>query len=172
MSTFAYGVLTKKRAAAAKDKNVSPPNVSTYIDMVLALVPAEVLALHGMILTLTTKTGQDSAGNPTTEIQEPRVLFWSFFGLLGLSIFLYLAGSLHKKMGWKDVVRAIIPPCAFVAWTTLQKPTAFDALGFQLRDVPRSVIGMFAAVVLMTVSKILAPKTPEDQQPEANQSRS
>jgi hypothetical protein len=168
MSTFAYGVLTKGRVAAAKDKSVPPPNVSTYVDMVLALVPAEVLALHGTILTLTTKTGQDSAGNPTTEIQEPRVLFWSFFGLLGLSVVLYLAGIVHKKMEWRDIFRAIIPPCAFVAWTMLQRATAFDALGLQLRDVPRSVIGMFAAVLLLTASKILAPKTPADQQPRAN----
>ena len=165
MSTFAYGVLTKRRAAA-KNRQTPPPDVSTYVDTVAALVPAEVLALHGVILTLTTKIGSDNAGNQTTVIQEPRVLFWSFFGLLGLSIVLYMAGRVREKMDWMDIFRALIPPSAFIAWTMLQRATAFDALKLQLGDIPRSVIGLFAAVLLAAVSKILAPKTPENEQQE------
>jgi hypothetical protein len=69
-------------------------------------------------------------------------------------------------MDWTDIFRALIPPSAFIAWTMLQRATAFDALKLQLGDIPRSVIGLFAAVLLAAVSKILAPKTAENEQPE------
>ena len=170
MSTLVYGSLTTRRVAAMKDTSVSPPDVSSYVDMVAALVPAEVLALHGVILALTTSVQQDQTGSATTLITEPNVLYWSFFGLLGLSVVLYAAARFRKKKEGLDLVRGLIPPCAFVAWTMLQRAMAFDAVRPELGEVPRTVIGLFAAVVLATLAKLLAPKDDRDKRPKVAKS--
>jgi hypothetical protein len=159
MSTLAYAILTTRRDEAPPGKSTSdsPPGVTSYLDAVAALVPSEVLTLHAVILSFTTKTIQDSAGNSITEITEPGVLVWAFFGLLFLSIMLYLVSRSSKK-NRLDWLRAIIPPLAFVVWTMLQKATAFDAVWPQLGEAARTVIALFGAVILGAIATVLARK--------------
>jgi hypothetical protein len=154
MSTLAYAEFTTKREEAAPGSSSSqnPPGVSTYVDALSALVPAEVLTLHALILSATTKVD-----NATTVISEPQTLRWAFVGLVVMSIVLYVAPRFSK---WDrlDYLRAAIPPLAFLAWTMLQRSTAFDAVAPALKDAPRTVTGLFLGVVLGLVAAALANK--------------
>ncbi len=160
MSTLEYATLTSKRdmAAPGTSSNVSP-GVSTYIDAFAALVPAEVLTLHALILGATTTTI-----DTTTSIKDPGTLSWSFLGLILLSMGLYVGARIYQKL-WDrlDLIRMFIPPLAFVGWTMLQKATAFDAVFPTLPEAPRTVIALFGAVILGFMAIFLAYKA--DQKP-------
>ncbi len=165
MSTLAYASLTARReeAPSRKSKSESPPGVGSYVDAMAALVPAEVLTLHAMILAVTTSTK-----GGVIKIDDAATLTWAFFGLIVLSVVLYAVSRVQQSRGQKwgrlDFVRAAIPPAAFVAWTMLQRATAFDAVS-QLSSSPRTVIALFLAVILGLVAAGLANKA--DQQPPA-----
>ena len=159
MSTWAYAALTTKRMNSPSGASIStsPPGMSTYIDAVAALVPAEVLALHATIFSLTTKTDLDQDGKSITTFTDPGTLRWAFYGLLLLSVVLYIFPHFRIKDPL-DYVRAIIPPAAFVAWAMLQKATAFDAAWPELGETPRTVAALFGAVLLGTLAKVLADR--------------
>lgn len=161
MSTLAFAALTSRREEAppGTSGSQSPPGVNSYVDAMAALVPAEVLTVHAVILSVTTETS-----GSTTTITDIFTLKLAFIGLVLLSIFLYIfprwkSGTLEKF----DVVRGAIPPLAFVVWTMLQRTTAFDALYPKLPDAPRTVIAIFAAVILGAIATNLANKA--DQNP-------
>jgi hypothetical protein len=116
-----------------------------------------VLALHSTILSLTTKTEQDQAGQSITTITDPGTLRWAFYGLLLLSVVLYIFPHFRIKDPL-DYLRAIIPPAAFIAWSMLQKATAFDAVWPELGETRRTVAALFGAVLLGTLAKVLADK--------------
>ena len=148
MSTLAYATLTTKRVLARPGTSTSesPPGVKGYIDALAALVPAEVLSLHAVLLSFTTKT-QHGQGGPVISITEPGTLAWAFFGLVLLSVVLYVVPR-FRTWDRLDYLRASIPPFAFVAWTMLQRATAFDAVWPQLGEAPRTAIALFVAVLL------------------------
>jgi hypothetical protein len=131
----------------------APPGVNSYVDALAALVPAEVLTVHALILTVTTETSTDAG--TTTTITAPDELRVAFYGLLVLSVILYLVPKLRS---WDrlDYARALIPPAAFVAWTMLQRATAFDAVMPSLSDAFRTIIALFAAVLLGLAAASLA----------------
>lgn len=176
MSTLVYASIPRARklsSAGASAAAVAPSEtVSAFVESVTALVPAEILAAHAAILNLTTET-TEATGDvaAVTTITEPSVLSWAFWGLVGLSILLYvvpLCISLHKeekKWQWQDTLRMLIPPAAFVVWTMLQKTTAFDAVCPSLTEVPRGVIALFAAITLALFATWLSYKTPESGHP-------
>lgn len=163
MSTLAYAQITTRREEGEPGTTTtkSAPGVSTYVDALAALVPAEVLTLHALILSVTTKTVAT-----TTQITDPATLLWAFYGLLILSIVLYTAPRLAvRQWGRLDFARAAIPPLAFVGWTMLQRSTAFDAVYPGLADAPRTVSALFLAVVLGLVATGLAYKADEKKVP-------
>ena len=157
MSTLAYAMLTSKReeAAPGTSSSTSSPGVKSYIDILAALVPAEVLTVHAVVLSFTTVSQKNQAGYVVTMITEPATLKWVFVALLLLSIGLYVLGH---RTHWDrlDFVRMLIPPLAFVGWTMLQKATAFDAIGLNLGDASRSAIAVIGAIVLGGVAGLLA----------------
>lgn len=154
MSTLAYAEFTTKREEATPGSSTSqnPPGVSTFVDALAALVPAEVLTLHALILSVTT-----TRVNNATTISDASTLQWAFAGLITLSIALYVVPRFSK---WErlDYLRVLIPPLAFVGWTMLQRSTAFDALAPNVADAPRTVVGLFLGVVLGVVAAALAKK--------------
>ncbi len=166
MSTIAYATLTTKRHQAPPgrsiDKKAPGPGVNSYVDAMAALVPAEVLALHAVILSFTTKTTTVD-GKAVIEITDSSTLAWSFWGLVLLCVGLFIVprltvskqepGGQINKLDW---LRAVIPAAALVVWTMLQKATAFDALNAGLSDGGRTVIALFGAVVLGALARILA----------------
>ena len=157
MSTLAYASLTTKREEAKPGTSFSEsaPGVGSYVDALAALVPAEVLTLHAVMLSFTTNTQTDSKGQSMTLITDAETLQWAFVGLIVLSIVLY---AVPRFQTWErfDVARALIPPSAFVAWTMLQRATAFDAVAPSLRPGARSAIALFAAVLLGLAASALA----------------
>jgi hypothetical protein len=151
MSSLMYGALTTQQEQGTK---ATTPVFSTYLDTLTALVPAEVLALHGVILPFTTKT-VDS----TTTITESGTLFWSFWGLLVLSTLFYIAPHLiNRKWEPLDYARMFFPPLAFIGWTMLQRTTAFDAVWPGLAEAPRTVIALFLATILGLTASYLSIK--------------
>jgi hypothetical protein len=167
MSTLAYAALTTRRdvAAPGSSSTSSPPGVKTYVDALAALVPSEVLTLHGLMLSATTKISGAS-----TAISEPKTLAGAFVGLAVVAVGLYTVPRLiAKKWDRLDLLRMMIPPLAFVGWTMLQRSTAFDAvLEVCQRTVPdgtRTVVALFLAVVLAGAASALAYRA--DQKPPA-----
>ena len=162
MSTLAYAQLTTAREDAPPGTSTSAtsPGITTYVDALAALVPAEVLALHAAILPVTT-----TIENGATKITSPVTLGYAFGGLCALAIVLYVGPRLvANKWDWKlDWVRMVIPPFSFLAWTMLQRATAFDAIGKGLDEAPRTVIALFLAVVLGFIAGALAYQA--DQKP-------
>jgi hypothetical protein len=154
MSTIAYAAITSRREEASPGTSrAASPGLGMYVDALAALVPAEVLTLHGLILTATTTRTGD-----TFAITAPGTLRYAFFGLLALAVAIYVAARLMQH-GWEtlDYARMFIPPLAFVGWTMLQKATAFDAVS-RLPDAARTVTALFLAVVLGGAATILAFK--------------
>jgi hypothetical protein len=148
MSTLAYA-----RFASEHPRTTDPPaGLQTYIDIVAALVPAEVLSLHALIVSTTTKVS-----GATTTIEEFATLKWAFIGLVILSAVFYAVGQRLTNKAWqpRDWFRMGIPPVAFIAWTMLQRATAFDALRLDMTDGARTVIALFIAVILVLFSKWL-----------------
>jgi hypothetical protein len=74
-----------------------------------ALVPAEALGLHAFIVSLTTTTKTSSEGDNITTIVEPTTLQWSFWGLIVLTVLLFVFAE-RKKWGDWDWLRMLLPP--------------------------------------------------------------
>lgn len=159
MSTVGYAALTNSRSASNRTvpgASASAAGVTSYVDAMAALVPAEVLTLHALVLSQTTTT-TNTDGTATTVISDAATLTWAFFGLIGLSVALYVVPRLSKRDKF-DWCRVFIPPAAFVVWTMLQRATAFDAVFPQLPAGPRTVVALFIAVVLGLIASVLAKK--------------
>jgi hypothetical protein len=166
MSSFAAGYLSTLREAAPSGTSTgqNPPGIKTYIDALAALVPAEVLIGHGVILASATQLTVAPDGKSSTAITDPAALRVAFWGLAVIAIFAYLSGrivaarSTQKAIKWDrwDVVRALIPALAFVGWTMLQSPTAFDALALNLTGAMRVAIAVIGGGALGGVASLLA----------------
>src|SRR5437762_8580560 len=80
VSTLLYGAVTRKReeAESGKSTNEKPPGLSTYVDALAALVPAEVLALHAVVISRSTTTVQGA----TTITAPEQLRFWFWFLLI------------------------------------------------------------------------------------------
>lgn len=165
MSTLAYAALTTRRDEANPGSSASsaPPGLRTWVDALAALVPAEVLGLHALILAFTTAVHEGPEGHASTVVTEPVTLAAAFVGLCVVSAALYVGPRLRSRM-WDrlDFLRAAIPPLAFAGWTMLQRSTAFDAIWPQLASAPRTVIALFLAVLLGLAASVLGYKA--DQQ--------
>jgi hypothetical protein len=155
MSTLAYASLTTTREAAAPGTSSSTsPGVGMYIDAFAALVPAEVLTLHALIISYTMRTTDHVTAIIAGD--EP-ILHFSFWGLIVLSMILYAGPRLFAKKwdGW-DFLRVLIPPLAFTGWTMLQKMTVFDAMYPDIPEATRTIVALFLAVVLGLAAVALA----------------
>jgi hypothetical protein len=140
----------------------SPPGIGLYADALAGLVPAEVLALHAIILSLTTK-----AADTETAILDKPGLLWSFFGLSVFSIMVYVVSRLATAKKWErlDYFRMMIPPFAFIAWTMLQPVSAFDGLELDLTSAQRILVAVFMAIVLGPVAAFRPCRSGSKQRP-------
>jgi hypothetical protein len=169
VSTIAYAQLTNVREASKPGTSTTTgsPGLKTYIDAFAALVPAEVLTLHALVIAATTKTAQTAvtAAAATTETattippEAVGTLQLAFWGLVLMSIALYVApryfGGKWDKFDW---VRVTIAPLAFFGWTMMQRTTAFDAAFPAMGSIPRTVAALFLGAVLGAVTAGLAMK--------------
>lgn len=163
MSTLLYGALTEKRqeAVPGTSASTSAPGVKNYLDSMAALVPAEVLGAHAFLISITTRTENNARGEAVTTIVEPQTLVFVFWGLIVVAIALYIAGHGLKNWSRLDYVRMLISPVAFVFWTMLQRSTAFDAVGTNVPDAPRTAIAVIGAILLGILATSLSRKADE-----------
>ena len=161
MSTLAYAAITTRRDRSRSRASITadPPGLKTYVDTFAALVPAEVLTAHAILVAVTTETT-----GATTQIVDAVTLGRSFYGLILMALVLYV-GARVKAGNWDslDYFRAAIPPLAFVGWTMLQRATAFDAVCPNMRDAPRTAVAIFLGIGLGIATTFLAGKADQKQ---------
>ena len=146
MSTLAYALLTTKRdQAVPKTSETQSPGVKTFVDALAALIPAEVLVAHALIIPMSTTTTKDAQGQVVTTITDEFTLHWVFGALIVVSVLLYVLGRLRNLDRW-DFLRVLIPPLAFVGWTMLQKMTAFDAVAPDFGTASRFSVAIIGAI--------------------------
>lgn len=156
MSAYAYGVLSRKRATAPVDANLTHTHgVKDYVDALAALVPAEVLAAHAVILTFTTRKAS-SSGDHGAVISDPAALVVAFVCLVLMSAGFYLVGRRPTRITPDVIVGAALPALAFVAWTMILPTSAFDALAPGMSFAMREVIGVLAAIILPVIGTLVA----------------
>jgi hypothetical protein len=129
--------------------------VKDYVDALAAIVPAEVLAAHAVILTFTTRKASAS-GEHGAVISDPAALRVAFVCLVLMSAGFYLVGRRPTRVTIDVVVGAALPALAFVAWTMILPTSAFDALAPGVSFAMREVIGVLAAIVLPVAGTLLA----------------
>lgn len=162
MSVVAFANMLNAREESTpgevQESKTEKTGTRDYLVILAGLVPAEILALHAFVVQATTDKSDDGE---TTVITDPSTLKWAFWGLIALSVFLYVAVHFKNWDGY-DFIRAAIPVGAFVAWAMAQPTTAFDAVvGTDLSVGARSVIAAFAAIVLGVLAKGLTKKADE-----------
>jgi hypothetical protein len=186
MSAALYGALNAQREATEgeKSKKDKSPGFGTYVDVVAALVPAEILAANALLISLMVDTTEES-GKSVTKITEPGSMKLMFVLSIILSVGLYVLGDRtraraaakkrEEDVGGKEVeviswggwnyLRALIPAGAYVAWTMLQKATAFDAIAPSMNESKRVVIAVFGAIILGAIAKGLSDKADGNEPP-------
>ena len=157
MSIIGYAAITNSRDASGPGATFADATDETksskkkYIDALAALVPAEVLAAHALVISYATKTE-----NKVVTITDPDTLWLAFWSLCAVSLILY---AVPRAIGgrWEkwDLARLFIPVFAFVGWTMLQTPSAFDAV-FSLTQPRRALYAILLALVLGVVATALA----------------
>ena len=132
------------------------------MDALAALVPAEVLAVHAVIMQLAVKT-TEVKGKPQVVVDRSaslQVLYLVFTLLAGG---LFLAARFFPANHVKapkplpsDIVRFLVPVLAFIAWSMLQPASMFDTLSWWNPDLAIRVgIALVAALVLGGAAWIL-----------------
>ncbi len=154
MSTLAYASLTNQRFSAEPDKGTNNPQtgVKTYVDALSALVPAEVLAAHAVVINFLYDSKSKFDGHSDAQIG---VLFAS---MVILSSLLFVAPRLLGGTAWMrgDVVRALIPPAAFVGWSVLQPVSLIDGWCEGIDKQLMSAFVIVLAIVLGVLTSSLA----------------
>lgn len=177
MGSFVYGYVTAKRMVASPGESqaTAAPAMTTYIDALAALVPAEALALYAVIVVPNVTRSVPVTGKTGTVISDPALLGWSCAGLLVLSAGLYIIGRMKAKLTLWDIPRALIPLAAFTGWMLVQSPGVFDVWWHGSSMAGRVVIAAFAAIVLGVLAKALGYQADQADQavtvPPAGQSR-
>lgn len=188
MSSVAFGALATRReqSDSGTSKSEQPPGLNTYIDVLAALVPAEVLAIHALIIAAVTKTiplGQ-------TQITDQTTLRWAFWLLLGLSAVLFITGRrpvptpavVRQQSGgtvppvqhweWQDLIRLLIPPAAFAGWAMVEPASVWNAVAPATSSGMRILIPTVGAVLLAAVTKALATHSDKKASPAEMSERS
>jgi len=157
MSAILYGKLVRKQTedavkGAAVKGDAGENKLATAI---AALIPAEIIALHGLVLSRTTTTGADGS----TAITQPETLKWSLIVLLVVTVGVYLIGRGLKDWQNLDYIRAVVPPFAFLAWTGLLGTSALTpwVLGQNQTYVCLGA-GVLAVVLIAVHGRINPPK--------------
>ena len=164
MSIVALAQRTKARQLTdpAQPEEDKKPGKGKYVDVLATLIPAEVVAAHAFIISQTTKSkkvdidpGPKENLQEVTDILDPAALRIAFIGLVIACPIIYIAGKGRgaKWTPW-DYVRMVLPALAFVGWTFLTEPSAFDGFNqSDISDTTQIVIGVLAAVILGAIAK-------------------
>jgi hypothetical protein len=176
MSTLVYGALTRKREeakpgtslaskAATATNGASPPGLNTYIDALAALVPAEVLGAHAVLLPYFTTEITTDTNEIATKLSDnaAAVLPWVFLALIALSIILYWFGHTGQRRDNWDWLRMLIPPAAFIGWAMLQPLSMFDAVAPAWEQGIRIAVAVIGGLMLGLLAASLAKRADEQK---------
>lgn len=173
MGSFVYGYVTAQRAVAppGESQATAAPAMTTYIDTLAALVPAEALAIYAGVVVPNATRAVPVTGGTGTVISDPALLGWSCAGLMVLSAGLYIVGRMKEKhdLSLWDIPRALVPLAAFTGWMLVQSPGVFDVWWPSSSMAGRVVIAAFAAIVLGVLAKALGYQADQAGQPAAGQ---
>jgi hypothetical protein len=160
MSSFAYGRLVRQQElpiAGSRDAAAAKAEENKLVTAVAALIPTEIVALHGLILSVTTSTQPDGS----TTIANPEPLKWSLFVLIGLAVVVYLIGRGFKEWKRVDFLRVFIPPFAVVVWTGIVGTSALTPWVVGLSIYPTWVVigaGLLGVLLVAVSARINPPK--------------
>jgi hypothetical protein len=186
VSTVAFGALTTRRekSDSGTSKSTQPPGLNSYIDILAALVPAEVLAIHAIIISAVTTTSRSQ-----TQITQPTTLRLAFWLLAGLSVVLFVLGRrptptpaavgqqpgaqvpAWQHLEWQDVIRAAIAPLAFIGWTMLEPTSVWNVVDSGMSSGTRTLIALVGAVFLAALTKALASHSDKKLSPAQQSAR-
>ncbi len=143
MSVILYGQLMRRQDQVvtldeAKEKD------NQLVKAIAAIIPAEIIGVHALVLEATTATDKDG----TTTITNPEVLKWSLPALVVVTLGTYIIsrGGIEKWNGMADTWRLVIPAVAFVAWTALIGTSALTPWSGAL-GLPHAALVLAAGVV-------------------------
>ncbi|MGP7996162.1 MAG: hypothetical protein ACLPKI_02315 [Streptosporangiaceae bacterium] len=188
MSTVAFGALSTRRELSDSRTSTStqPPGVSSYVDVLAGLVPAEVLAINAIVVAAT--VAQQPGGH--VQLAETGTYRWTFWLLLAVAAVLFVLGrrpaptsagarAQARQAGrpvvrwenweWQDLIRIAIPPAAYVCWTMVEPSGVWSAVYPGLSSGMRLLIPLAGSVILAAVTKALASHA--DKKPSPAQRR-
>jgi hypothetical protein len=149
MSSFLFGRLratppTVQGAASGADGG----NNDKLLAIVTAVVPADVLAIHaaGFAYFTTTTTAGDQTSTTITNPGRAQLLF--VFCVVASALLTW--GGLKRKPSGEVAARVALPPMAFMAWSLLTIPSAFDGFHLGLDEFVRFLIAAGLVVVVVT----------------------
>ena len=181
MSTVAFGALTTRRekSDSGTSKSDQPPGLNSYIDILAALVPAEVLAIHAIIIAAVTTT--NARGARRRSPSPPRCAWRSGCWPAGRGVVRArpapgpTPAAVQQQSGtsvprwqhleWQDLIRIGIPPAAFVGWTMLEPASAWNVVVPDMSSGTRTLIALVGAVFLAAVTKALASHSDKKPSP-------
>jgi hypothetical protein len=164
VSAYVYARLTKRVEAnlstlglTAEGEAPTPEQKAAELaQKVAALVPADILVLHAIVLASATTLGDDGS----TTVTKPGLLKWTLPIGAALCVALYLIGKLPAWSGLSDFGRMLIPAAAFFSWTLL---TGTSAATPWFANTDRGwlfLIGGVIAVIALALADRLIPKNP------------
>jgi hypothetical protein len=150
MSVYTYGACAKKREIARKKESTKddPPGLSTTVDALIAIVPVEVVGIHAFAVTF---------------LSDKWTLRGIYIFCIVLCLALFVVGHLTadpdvaglsllqhpsnflRRPHPLDGLRIALPVFAFVAWTMLNKETAWDEIFPNMQMEARYFWGLILA---------------------------
>jgi hypothetical protein len=134
--------------AASAGRTPSASKIGYWQDALAALVPAEVLAIHGIAVSV-------------AKAANVAIPAWVFVALALLTLVLSLVATITKSVKFlprnpATYAGALIATAAFVLWSMLQPSSAFDSLGVSVSPLNRALIPVFGAVILGLAAGLLS----------------
>lgn len=137
--------------------------MSTFVDAVAAVVPAEVISAHALIIAAATQTRAGS-GTVITNSGGLKLAFWALTALAPL-LYLGIRWSSRKALQRLDLLRMLLPGAAFVLWTMLQRTTCFDAVAPHLSGSSRTIVAVLGALFVGGAAAVLGMKADQQSPP-------
>jgi hypothetical protein len=131
-------------------------------------VPAEVLAAHAAVMSITTDTKKGPDGKDIVTITDPGALKAAFWALIVVSVIFYVAGFQKKKWTLQASLGLFIPPIAVVLWTMAGDPSAFNAALPKVDQTGREVFVIIVTPVLALLATAVAYTLDKKEPPPAN----
>ena len=168
MSTLLYESLTSTRESTPANEalriDVPQPadapeekkEVNKFVDSVAALVPAEGLAIHLLILqAVTEKHETDPDALTVTFVEKDWAQRGWWLCLLAVLVLYLVPHVLKGNFGVLDPIRMLIPVAAFIAWTWMIETSLFDAV-IDWTDGKRAFWGAALGLAALALSWVLA----------------